>query len=73
MLNFYWIFSKIDVFENPSLKIDGFGRTHQTHASYAPEIYQLGRSHDIEISAKILSQLLQEKMREIQTFLVDQA
>ena len=24
------------MFENPSLKIDGFDRTHQTHASYAP-------------------------------------
>ena len=27
-MNFYWILSKIDGFENPSLKIDGFGRTH---------------------------------------------
>ena len=27
---------KIDGFENPSVKIDGFGRTHQTHADGAP-------------------------------------
>ena len=26
-------FSKIDGFENPLLKIDGFGRTHRTHAN----------------------------------------
>ena len=32
----YWIFPKIDGFENPSLKIDGFGRTPRTRANAAP-------------------------------------
>ena len=36
-MSFYWISSKIDGFENHSLKIDGFGRTHRTHADEAPE------------------------------------
>ena len=36
MLNLYWISSKIDGIENPSLKIDGYGRTYQIYASYAP-------------------------------------
>ena len=29
---------KIDGFKNPPVKIDGFGRTHQTHADGAPGI-----------------------------------
>ena len=29
-------FLKNGGFENPSLKIDGFGRTHRTHGKYAP-------------------------------------
>ena len=29
--------SKIDGFENPLLKIDGFGRTHRTSANAAPD------------------------------------
>ena len=32
----YCIFPKIDGFENPSLKIDGFGRTPRTRANAAP-------------------------------------
>ena len=32
--------SKIDGLENPSLKIDGFGRTHRTHADDTPELEQ---------------------------------
>jgi len=32
----YWISSKIDGFKNPSQKIDGIDRTHQTHANYGP-------------------------------------
>ena len=35
-MSFYWISPKIDRFQNPSLKIDGFGRTHRTHADEAP-------------------------------------
>ena len=35
-ISFYWISSKIDGFENPSLKIDGFSRTHRTPANAAP-------------------------------------
>ena len=31
--------SKKDGFENPSLKIDGFGRTHRTHADETPEVH----------------------------------
>ena len=33
----YWILSKIDEFENPSLKIDGFG---WAHADEAPDYFQ---------------------------------
>ena len=36
MSSFYWIFPKIDGFENPSLKIEGFGRTPRTRANAAP-------------------------------------
>ena len=32
-MSFYWISSNIDGFENLSLKIDGFGRTHADEAS----------------------------------------
>ena len=32
-------FSKIDGFRNPLLKIDGFRRTHGTHANVATERY----------------------------------
>ena len=35
-MSFYWIYSNIDGFKNLSLKIDGFGRTHRTHADEAP-------------------------------------
>ena len=35
-MSFYSISSKIDGFENPGLKIDGFGRSHRTHADEAP-------------------------------------
>ena len=31
-VNFYWIFSKIDGFKNPSLKIDGFNQTYANGA-----------------------------------------
>ena len=39
MLNFYWISTKNDWFENPSQKIDelGWTQTHQTHANCIPE------------------------------------
>ena len=37
-MSFYWISSKIDGFKNHSLKIDGFGRTHRTHAGKAPAL-----------------------------------
>ena len=37
-LSFYRILSQIDGFENPPLKIDGFGRTHWTYAEEAPEL-----------------------------------
>ena len=33
-----WVSQKIDGYENPSLKIDGFGRTYWTHADEAPVI-----------------------------------
>ena len=35
-MSFNWTSSKIDRFENLSLKIDGFGRTHWTHNDEAP-------------------------------------
>ena len=33
------ICQKIDGFKNSFLKIDGFGRNHQTHANYASALY----------------------------------
>ena len=36
--SFYWIFPKIDGFENPPLEIDGFGQTHRTHAKGATDV-----------------------------------
>ena len=35
-ISLYWISSKIDGLENSSIRIDGFGRTHWTHADKAP-------------------------------------
>ena len=32
--------AKFDGFENPSKKIDGFGRTHRTHADGATDLIQ---------------------------------
>ena len=36
-MSYYSISLKTDGFENPSLKIDGFGRTHRTHGDEAPD------------------------------------
>ena len=36
LAHFLDFFSKIDGFENPLLEIDGFGRTHRTHANAVP-------------------------------------
>ena len=44
-MSFYWIFSIIDWFENPSLKIDGFCWTYRTHADEAPVLGRTKRTY----------------------------
>ena len=41
-------FRKFDGFENPSQKIDGFGRTHRTHADGATVVHD-SFFHNIQI------------------------
>ena len=42
MTTFYWIFPKIDGFQNPNLEFDGFGRTPRTRANAAPAVGVVG-------------------------------
>ena len=63
IMNFYLISSKIhefwnpslkiDRFQNPFLKIDGFGRTHLTHANYAPALAQQQRLNPLLLDRRI--------------------
>ena len=70
----YWIsidfFTKIDGFENPPLKIDGFGRAHRIHANGATDCYILSaeKSHfatHVDITVKMIVEFQNIKAKKV--------